>query len=350
MKLCTYVLLGCTLCACGGQEPALEPVRPVRSILVGDASEYLGRWFPGYAKATREVNIAFEVGGQIIQLPVKAGDVVEQGQLLATLDPRDYENDLQSAKAQLLQAETLRARLVEPASVGAVSQQELTDATARRDVASASFSIKEKALADSRIVAPFAGVVTATYVENFQNVRPNEPVLRLLDNSRVELVINVPEGSIPYASQLADVHCRFDAFPDKDIPASVWDVSQEASETTRTYEVTLIMDQPADFEILPGMSGEATARRSDVVDSGAGFLLPTSALRQGEDGLDYVWRIDEATSTAHRQEVTRGALTSLGIRVTGLESGQRIATAGSHYLREGQRVRVPALPTDNSSQ
>jgi RND family efflux transporter MFP subunit len=343
MSRSLVLLCSLALSACGGEvPPAPTGPRPVRAMRIGSPAEMIQRSFPGRAEATQEVDLAFEVTGQLIERPIRVGDEVVAGQLLAALDPRDFENDAQAARAQREQAVAYRERIEQAAASGAVAQQEVTDAVARYDISVANLSIKEKALDDSRIVAPFDGRVAATYVENFQNVRPKQRVVRLLDVSRIEMVISIPEQFIQYASQIRDIHCHFDAFPDVEVPARIIEVGTEASETTRTYPVTLEMEQPAGLEILPGMTGEATGDRiEESATTGEGVaVVAVSAVFEGADGASYVWSIDEGNMTVARRPVDVGALTSFGLEVSGIGEGQWIATAGVHYLEAGQQVRI----------
>ena len=137
---------------------------------------------------------------------------------------------------------------------------------------------------------------------------------------------------------------RFDTFPDREIPAKIKEIGKEASQTTRTYPVTLIMDQPKDMKILPGMAGKTVRAEGGLPDdaNNAGIEVPVSAtFSPDETDKAYLWVIDEQTKTVSRREVKTGKLTDRGIMITnGLISGEWIATAGVHYLREGQQVRI----------
>ena len=121
------------------------------------------------------------------------------------------------------------------------------------------------------------------------------------------------------------------------------EIGNEASQTTRTYPITLIMDQPEGIEILPGMTGRATGR-GDLPGAAADgvFEVPASAVFLDDDGQSCVWIVDEAAGTVRRHPVTTDRLSARRIQVQGLEPGQVVATAGVHYLEEGQRVRLLA--------
>ena len=92
-------------------------------------------------------------------------------------------------------------------------------------------------------------------MENFEDVQNKQAILRLLDDSKIEMIIDIPEHLIINAAYVKDAFVVFDAFPGREIAATIKEIGTEASSTTRTYPVTLIMDQPEDIRILPGMTG-----------------------------------------------------------------------------------------------
>jgi RND family efflux transporter MFP subunit len=325
---------------CKEEEP-VEYIRPVRAMKVADAESFDDAPFPGRAKATQEVNIAFEVPGRLTERPVDVGSEVKEGDLLARLDPRDYQNNLDAAIARNDQAQAYRDRIAEAAKTGAVAQQELTDAEARLDVAKAEVKIAQKALDDTQIRAPFDGIVVATYLENFQNVLAKQNVIRMVDSSKIEMWINIPEQYISLAPYATDIRVEFDAFPGREIPAEIKEIGTEASERTRTYPVNLIMDQPEDITILPGMAGSARGRvETEEGARDAGYEVPLASVFADEQDTSYVWVIDESSMTVTRREVTLGKLTPRGVLVQGLEPDLWIATAGVNTLTEGQQVKI----------
>ena len=165
--------------------------------------------------------------------------------------------------------------------------------------------------------------------------------MRIVDDSRVEMVISIPESLISYAPHVKDIKVTFDTFPDQPIPATIKEIGTEASQTTRTYPVTLIMDQPEGFKILAGMAGRTSGTPPDSF-AGDRLEVPVSAVfSPEEDEKTYVWIIDEQSKTVSRREVSTGELTSRGISIaSGLEPGEWIATAGVHTLKEGQEVKL----------
>ena len=401
------LLIGCVV-GCGKEEPVEPPVRPVRAMQVANTADITGRAFPGRAKASAEVNLAFRVSGPLIERPVNVGDLVKKGDVVARIDPRDFETELADISNKLAEARAqLKAmRVARPEEISSLeaalaaakaervkaeadydrvqqlyihdnaSRADFDQARAQRDVTreavnSAMESLRiaqhgaraedieaqqarirtleaqqkrsRDALEDTWLKVPFDGYIAQTFVDNFQNVRATEPIVRLLDISRIEMVVHIPESLISLAPHVTDITVRFDTFADREIPAQIKEIGTEASQTTRTYPVTLTMTQPQDIQILPGMAGKATGRIESLDQvAGAGVAVPVSAVCSPE-GTDkpYVWVIDEATQKVTRRNVTLGELTAVGIRVTsGLKPGEWIATAGVHTLREGQQVRI----------
>lgn len=324
---------------CQKQETAPDPRRPVRTVRVADTDQIGGRVFPGRAEAVRSVDVAFEVPGLMIERPVFIGDKVEKGQLLAKLDPRDFENDLQAAQARHKRTQTYLSRVAQAAKTNAVSQQDLTDAEAQADASDADVKLKQKALADTEIFAPFDGSVAATYLESFQNVRSKQVVVRVLDLSTIELRIDVPEKLISYVPLIENIQVTFDAFPGKIVPSEIKEIGTEASSTTRTFPVTLIMEQPEGFTILPGMTGQARGWPERDPAAEINLQVPGSALFE-TDGEEFVWVVSESDMTVHRRRVSTTGISVEGVTLEGLEPDEIVVTAGVHFLSEGQEIRL----------
>lgn len=248
------------------------------AVNVDDVAQLRERWFPGRAKAHNELDLLFRGAGPLIVLP---NDVVgrdyKEGEVIARIDPRDHEVKGRDVAAQLERARASyrraksdyeREQRIFKKDPGATSQASVDLKLAQRDQALAQVKSLEASLEAAQdnlnytnLKAPFDGKVVAKYVDNFQDVHPKQPVVRLLDASRIEMVVNIPETLIVNLPYVEQVEVVFDAFPDRPIPAEIYEVGTEACATTRTYPITLIMEQPDDIEILAGMAGTARAAR-----------------------------------------------------------------------------------------
>jgi RND family efflux transporter MFP subunit len=199
-------------------------------------------------------------------------------------------------------------------------------------------------LSYAQLTAPFDGVIAARYAQNFQTVQPRQPILRLLDMSRIKFGVDLPETAMPLLPYAKAIWVTFQAAPGNKLPATIQEVSHEASRSTRTYRLTVLMDQPADVRILPGMSGELRARLEPPNTQPKTLEVLASALFEGSDGATCVWLVDTSTMTVHRQPVKTLRPTTVGSLVEGLKAGQTVVTGGVHYLKEGQKVRIMESP------
>ena len=345
--------------ACKEEVEKKEVIRPVRSVRVTDQLLMLvGRSFPGKASATQQTNLAFRVAGPLIKFPAQVGDEVKKGDVLARIDPRDFQVELRNVQGQLKRTQALlelatsdydRVTRVAAKDPGAISQAmidakkgELDSAKAQLQSLQASVSTARDNLNYTYLKASYDGTIVETFVENFENVQAKQSIIRLVDTRKMEFTINIPESLISRAADIETVLVRYDAFPKQEIPATIKEVGKEASKTTRTYPVTLIMDQPEGLRILPGMAGKAWADKisTDLTkDTVGGPPVPVAATFT-ENGKSYVWVINEDSMVVAKQEITLGVVTNNGITTLGgLQGGELIVSAGANSLVEGQKVR-----------
>jgi RND family efflux transporter MFP subunit len=360
IKRAVFAILSLFLISgCAEKAPEKEIIRPVKAMKVADFDEVMRRKFPGRAYASEDVELSFRIPGRLKTLPVDVGDEVKKGDVVARLDPHDFQVRQQAVQGEL---ETGRAALKRAASdydrvvrirdkdPGAISEAMIDAKLGARDSAKAQVKSLEAALVAAKdnvrytyLRAPWNGTVVKKYIENFQDVMANQKVMRLVDDSRIEFNIDVPEHLIVLAPYVTKLFVEFDTFPGRKITATIKEIGREASQTTRTYPVTLLLEKSEDIKILPGMAGIATA---DSIPPEAltekGIQVPASAVfSSDEKDAFYMWVIDEATQTAHRREVKVGKLSSTGISIAeGLKPGEWVATAAVHSIREGQKVRI----------
>jgi RND family efflux transporter MFP subunit len=346
------------LVSCEDEAVPEIPDRPVISMVVGDLERIRADTYPGRAKATQEVNVSFEVSGKLIERRVKVGDLVKTGDVLAMLEPDRYEAEVRRLKAersaavaetenadkQLERQEALLKKGFSPQA--RVDELRAAARAARAKIASfrAALDRAEFDLSHTTVTAPFDGTVSETFVENFQNVVAKQPILRLLDTSQIEMEVNVPEALIGLAPYVTEIVVRFKTLPDVEIPASIKEISNEASLTTRTYPVTVVMDQPEGAEIKPGMAGEVKVLVELPGDwTKQGIEVPASALFSPDDAaVDqvFVWIVNETDSVVARRQVEVVTTAKRGVLIRGVEAGERIVTAGVSFLGDGQKIRI----------
>jgi RND family efflux transporter MFP subunit len=332
--------------SCGDKQPSkdtTEAIRPVKTMVLGDASAGELRSFPGRVKASQEVDLAFEVAGRIVEFPVNRGQAVEKGQLLAKLDKTDFENAAARQKAKRDNAKVNANRAERLLASGSVSQAEYDSRKAAFDMAEAEWKIADKSLQDASLKAPFEGLVADKFVENYQNVQAKENILSLQDVSEIEIVVNVPEDLVvsAKAGKVERLTARFEAVPGKTFDVTIKEFGTEANKQSQTFPVTVTMPAPKDLNILPGMTATITGESPTRGQGSAGvFKIPETSVFADEKGRPHAWVVDRETMTAKRREVKTGQLTGGNIIILeGLKAGDMIISAGVDYIRDNMKVR-----------
>jgi RND family efflux transporter MFP subunit len=334
-------------------EPGEQIIRPVRMMTIGKDAVQRTLEFPGEIAATRSVQLGFEVPGQIIELPAESGLAVKEGDLLARLDPSNYQSALDGTLAQRRAMRSAYARAKAIFDEGAGSQAEV-DATLRdMRVAEANVEKAQKALNDTRLLAPFTGTVGRRIADNFQNVQAKEPILVLQDKSSLEINVNVPERDFVRVTPGLTLEQRtaqlrpeieLSTIPGRRFPARLQSFTTTSDPVTRTYRATFAFSNPEEVNILPGMTARVIVHapaRGDAGSAPAGtVMIPVTATVADDQGHAFVWLVDPDSMQVSRRPVGLGAMMDARVEVTsGLAAGDRIAVSGATHLREGMKVR-----------
>ena len=332
------------------QTPA-EPeiVRPLKTMLIESPFAASARKYPGEVQANEEVALAFQVTGQLIEFPVRKGQEVAQGEYLGRLDPRNFESTLQAKQGVLTKARADLEKIEDLIKRNVANQQELVDAKATFEVADAEVKVATKALEDTRLHAPFAGVIANTHVDNFQNISAQQPVLNLQEVESIQIVVHVPEERIVRAEKGKEkdrsrLVATFEYLPGREFDVAFKEFSTEADPATQTFAATFVMPAPDDVLILPGMTATIWEYpKAPQENEAKAYAVPIGSVPIDSQGTYFVWTVkdaDDEIATVHRVDVQVGEMVRNDILIlAGLEQGDRIATAGVHLLQEGQRVR-----------
>jgi RND family efflux transporter MFP subunit len=347
-------VLACVGCAKEAPPPPEPTVRAVRLFEVGSENLLAQREYPGHITAATEAQVSFEVSGRILELPVDQGQRVHEGDLLARLDPSDYQAQLDASTAQRNAALADYERFEELLAKDAVSRRDFETRKRNWEVAEANLRIVEKNLADTTLRAPFAGRVARKFVERFQNVQAKEPVLLLQDDQHLEIDVSLPEAALLRIGRSIDMRTLNTVLnpvvaisslpPGTAFPARLTELATAADPTTRTFEATFAFASPSEVLILPGMT--ALVRMSATLgELGGGLAVPASSTVIDAGGAASVWRVDRDTMQVHRVDVELGELSGDSVVVErGLEPGDLIAASGANQLREGMQVRSSETP------
>ena len=352
------LLVSTLLVGCNEEVKKIELIRPVRTFKINDDLNPEKRIFPGKVKATREATLAFRISGQIIKFTVKEGDQVKKGQLIALLDPRDYQAAVANLRAKLVGYRSVlkEARLniernKKLLAKNIIAQSDFDTATSTFETSRANALSLEQSLRRAelnlqytRLKAPFDGIIAIKEVDNHEYVQAKEPIVQLEDTSSLDVVMDIPEsfwakafgsGSSPIDKAVA----RFEAFPERTFPLTMKEFQTRANVHTQTYEVTLNMVNPAGLGLHPGMTAEIIGSMPQDATTKT-VSIPFSAVIGTPEGAKYVWVLN-AGNIVNKREVEVGRIrNNMFIVHSGVIQGETIVVSGANYLSEGQNVIV----------
>lgn len=334
LRLSVVVSLVFGIAAPATAESRLAKIVEVRSL--GEASE---RVFFGRVRARQTIDLAFQVAGQIVELPVNEGQRIEAGDLIAQLDLEPYELNLARAQAQFEDAEADFTRLSSLAG-STVSKVTLDDAETAVKLTRIALQDAERSLRLATLRAPFDGIVAARSVPNFTTIGAGTPVVRLHDMSDLRIEFEVPEILFQQAGSSPDVRLQAEfAASDQRYDLEFRELVAETTQVGQAFRITVGMEPRDELNVLPGSSATVYALLGSDV---APLVIPKGAVIFDAAGAASVMVFeptDETNGTVRRQTVEI-APTSFGAVqvISGLTDGQEIVAAGGATLNEGDTV------------
>lgn len=359
-------------------EPAAVAVTRVRRASIARRLTITGELVP-----FQEVEVMAKVAGYVQKMFVDAGDIVHRGQVLAVLELPEMRDDMTRAAAAVqrnradLQRATDEIRRAESAyqmahltytrlegvmkdQPGLIAQQEVDDAQAREQMASAQLASARSALAAAeeqikvaqadqsklqtlndytRVVAPFDGVVTRRYADNGTMIQAGTashsqamPVVRVSENSLLRLVLPVPESAAGLVHPGARLDVRIPSL-DTVFAGTIARIASKVDTSTRTMR-TEVDIQNRDRKLIPGMYAEVTLT---LAENPTALTVPLQAI-SARGGKTFVTVVDGA-GEVQPEEVTTGLESPSLVEIrSGLKEGDLVMTAGSTAITPGAKV------------
>jgi RND family efflux transporter MFP subunit len=310
-------------------------------VTVTSTDTHITRQFFGHVVAKQTVDLAFQVGGQIVEFPVLEGTPVTAGEMIAQLDLVPFQLALEQAEAQKAQADRTLERL-QRLEGSTVSQVTVDDAVTQAELADIAVRNASRQLEQATLNAPFDGLVASRNVANFTTIGAGSPVVRLHDMSELRVEIEVPEVLFQRAGADPDVEI-WATFPtsSKRFALEPREFDAETSNVGQTFRITLGMEQPEGLLALPGSSVTVGARLNGAGPSR--ITVPRAAIATASDGSTRAMVFEpagapEGTVRAVPVEITPTDTGAVAV-TAGLEDGQEIVASGAALLEDGQAVR-----------
>lgn len=343
----TVVLTGCS------SEEATDTketiIRPVKLFTV-DATDIISiRHFPAELKASDEANLAFRVGGQVTKLEVKEGQRVKRGQLLASLDPTDYELQVELSEANYKLAKAQFDRIKTMLSSNATTQAQFDEAKATLDQTENALESAKNQLSYSVLKAPYDGVIASLSIDNYEYVGATQTILHIQNIEQMDVEFQIPERLVANIQKVAlQYHPKvtIDAVPSEVFEAVYKEHRTAPDVTTKSYDATisLIDTEHTGINLLPGMTATVDLDISQISGKPTHITVPIEAvmrrLKDNGDSESIVWIYDTKQGTVTPRAVQLGNMTNNSIEITdGLKPGEQVVAAGVHDLTPDLKVR-----------
>lgn len=390
--LSSLIVLGCAaaLTSCRQQTAAASEQPPVpvqvRTPAVVERAESVTA--SGSVEGSETADVAFLVGGRVAKVLVEEGQHVGKGQLLAELEPTDYRNAFNTARAQHAAAQAveqradagLRKQELEQARIDlersedeykrmkflldrkslppndfqkfeaaykasreryemakeGTRKEDIATAHAQAHAAEAQANEEAKRLSDTRLLAPISGSIAMRKVDPGQSVAAGMSVFTIVDLNPVKVRVGVPEADIDKVKYGGTAEVTAPSLTGRLFKGKVGIIGVAAEPASRTYTVKIIVPNPGPV-LLAGMVAEARI----VGPAKATVLtLPGEAIVHDPQGAPnvFVYCAERKRVYAHGIEV--GPPLGKEVEIRGLHGDEQIVVSGQQKLREGSRVEL----------
>ncbi len=294
--------------------------------------------FNAYLEESLTADVAFRVGGPVNGIYAESGDYVKAGDVLATIDSRDFQLRLQAAEAQYNQAKGEYERYLELYNQGKLPANTIEKLKTAWLAAKTNWENAGNALADTRLTAPFSGHIFQRNINRHETIAPGMPAFTILNMDVVEVVFGIPESMVARMATAQKARVVVSGFS---VDAAVKSVAGK-SNSNNLFEVRLVMKNPDTELVRPGMSARVLVNGGADEAENPSIPVESVFFRQG---APHVWIFDEASGKVVSRAISTGELLHGGqIEIlSGIQLHDKVVVAGTHSLHENQIVRVSSL-------
>ena len=328
---------------------AAAAVRPARVMEIAYKPQAHTLTLAGIVAPRIETTLGFRVAGKVVSRDVDVGAIVQPGQLIARIDPTDYQLAVDNTRAALASAdadylrakadfdryERLRGTSAFVPQVLDQRQSTASTALARVDQAKSQLSTAQNNLAYTELRADGPGIVTAVTAEAGQVLSQGQGVAKLARTDELEIAVGVPEHRLKAVRETSDATYELWSDPGHRFTARLRELSPSADTATRTYLARFTVVEKPDFIGL-GMTATLTFGRTEDKKLAE---VPLSAIFQ-QGAKPALWVVDRTTGAVSLREVVVARWRDdTALIVSGVNDGDIVATAGVHKLEPGQTVK-----------
>jgi RND family efflux transporter MFP subunit len=337
------VIFALTLAACGpdgnsqaaeAEDEKEEAVSSVRAEIPRQDRVSANHRATATLQAISDARVISRATGLVRELHVEEGDRVEEGQVLAMIDDARLRLEVERARTRVSRLEQEYRRHRELNAQQLVSSDEVERLSFELAAQRAELGLAELELEETRIKAPFTGVVSERSIRRGDHVANGDAVFRVTDVSRLEAEVHVPERLLARLAPEQLVEIVSDTAPDRRYTGRINRISPVVDAATGTVKATVVVDSGNGL-LRPG----AFARVRILYDTRDDALLVPRQALLFQDGEASLFVVEDGV--AKRRKVSTGYSEEGWVEITeGLSAGEQVVTLGHATLRDGARVRI----------
>ena len=331
--ICVVLAIGLMSC----QKEARLPVSQsptVRTVTVTNSDSTEDLVLSGTLEAGVSVAVAFHTPlGTVQKVLVSEGQLVRQGQVLATLDAGSLQDQLDEAEVKVRQAEDAWNRLEPMHRNGTIPDIKWVEAETDRAQARSVASQARRAREDATLLAPLSGIIAKRSIEPGEQVPVGTAAFTIVQTGTMLAVVPVAEKDVARLKPGTPARISIEAV-NQDLEGKVREIGVEADPFSRTYKVKVATESPGSI-LRIGMIAKVRLH----VNAAPALVVPTAAVLVDENDRHFVWV--ETNHSVQRRFVKMGGFLQEGQAVdSGLTVGEHVVVSGTPMLSEGLHVQV----------
>jgi membrane fusion protein (multidrug efflux system) len=295
----------------------------------------------GNVATNKDILLNSEMSGLITQMHVNSGNSVKKGQLILSMDESIINANISELKSQLEYANYMLDKQVDlfEKELGT----ELDKKTAENQVNSLEAKLKTLEVQKSKmnVIAPFSGIVDEVYAKTGQLVAPQMPILRLVNNTQVEIIASVSEKHFKNVKKGTELNVSFPNYDLESMNLKVKSVGNFIEPTNRTFTIRTEVNN--NTSLMPNMLAEVEI--TDLkIDSG--LVIPSKSILKNQNNNDYVWILKKSKKETYTvEQIFINTITSYNGEAlieenNSINAGTLIIESGARGITKKDIVRI----------
>lgn len=341
-----FVLLIAVAALFSCKQPVLKekPIRPVKVSQVKSFSVATNS-FSGVVTPDQFSNLAFRTSGPLVAVNIVEGQSVTKGQVIAKMDPRDYQLAYDAKRASFLTAQSQLQRAEKLLSKQAISKQEYESTVASAENAKSAYENAKQMLDETVLKAPFDGFIQKKFVENYQELRAGDKVVCLINPLKLQMQATLPETALSYITNNPEIYVEFDSYKGVKFRAKIKEYVQASPDGSGIPIFVTITDPKFNLNTYKVAVGFSCSIELVIKDNSllSYTIIPISALTNNpENDKGSVFVYDSETKRVSRRDIRYGEVINKTqiVVAEGLTPGELVVTAGANRVTEGEEVKL----------